>query len=69
MYFEYDNIEKIERKLIENDVVFIHKIREQPWRQRVIRFYDPDKNIIEVGESLEFLAYRLFKEGCEIEKI
>jgi hypothetical protein len=23
-------------------VKFVHGIREQPWRQKVMRFYDPD---------------------------
>ena len=59
----------MKKKLIENNIVFIHKIREQPWKQRVIRFYDLDKNIIEVGESLEFLAFRLYKNSSEIKKI
>jgi hypothetical protein len=47
-------------------------MREQPWRQRVVRFYDPDRHIIEVGESMEHLCYRLYTEGktiAEIEKI
>jgi hypothetical protein len=35
-------------------VEYVHPLREQPWRQRVVRFYDPDHHIIEVGES--FLA-------------
>jgi len=52
-----------------NNVKFVHEVREQPWRQKVVRFYDPDKNIIEVGESMEHLTFRLFKEGKSIEEI
>jgi len=69
LYFEFDDIKQIEKKLIDNNIEFIHQTREQPWRQRVIRFYDLDRNIIEVGESMEFLAYRLFKEGKTITEI
>lgn len=69
LYFEFDDIKQIEKKLIDNNIEFIHQTREQPWRQRVIRFYDLDKNIIEVGETLEFLSYRLFKEGKTITEI
>lgn len=69
LYFEFDDIKQIEKKLIDNKVEFLHTTREQPWRQRVIRFYDPDNNIIEVGESMEFLAYRLFKEEKTIKEI
>ena len=69
LYFEYDNVEQIVQRLKENNVIFIHKTREQPWRQKVTRFYDPDGNIIEIGESMEFLAYRLKNENMPIEKI
>ncbi len=69
LYFEYDNIEQIVNSLKEENITFFHEIREQPWRQKVVRFYDPDKNIIEVGESLEYLAFRLKKEGLSIEQI
>jgi catechol 2,3-dioxygenase-like lactoylglutathione lyase family enzyme len=69
LYFEYDNVEQIVTLLRDNNVSFVHDIREQPWRQRVVRFYDPDDNIIEIGESLEFLAFRLNNEGLSIEQI
>ncbi|OFX73024.1 MAG: glyoxalase [Bacteroidetes bacterium GWE2_29_8] len=69
LYFEFDDVMQIESRLKENGVVFIHHTREQPWRQNVLRFYDPDENIIEVGESLEHLAYRLHKEGMAISEI
>ncbi len=69
IYFESDDIENIELKLKQHNVEFIHQIVEQPWRQRVMRFYDYDKNIIEVGEPMEFVAFRLFKENNSIENI
>jgi len=72
LYFEDDDLEPVVSKLKDHDIEFIHEIVEQPWRQRVIRFYDYDKNIIEVGESMKHLVYRLFKEGHskkEISKI
>jgi len=52
LYFETDFLDDIEKKLLENSVEFIHKIREQPWKQKVLRFYDPDGNIIEIGERI-----------------
>ncbi|MBU1099297.1 MAG: VOC family protein [Bacteroidetes bacterium] len=63
LYFEYHKVDEIAEKLKNENVEFVHEVREQPWRQKVVRFYDPDKNIIEVGESLEYLSYRLNKEG------
>ncbi|MFW6311836.1 MAG: VOC family protein [Nanoarchaeota archaeon] len=69
LYFEYDNLEVLQNKLKKEKVEFIHEMKEQPWRQRVLRFYDPSKNIIEIGESIEYLAYRLWQEGKTIEEI
>jgi catechol 2,3-dioxygenase-like lactoylglutathione lyase family enzyme len=69
LYFESDKIELIVEKLMENDILFVHELREQPWRQKVARFYDPDKNIIEIGETLEHLSYRLRKEDLSFEQI
>lgn len=69
LYFEYDDLEQLEKKLNKEGVKFVHNIREQPWRQKVMRFYDPDGHIIEVGESMEHLSHRLHREGMEVEKI
>lgn len=69
LYFEYDDIDAIVGRLKENHVEFVHEAREQPWRQKVVRFYDPDMNIIEVGESLEYLSYRLSREGLSEDQI
>jgi catechol 2,3-dioxygenase-like lactoylglutathione lyase family enzyme len=72
IYFEFDDMESLNERLVDYGVELAHPMREQPWRQRVVRFYDPDRHIIEVGESMEHLCYRLHNEGktiAEIEKI
>lgn len=69
LYFEEDNIEEIVKSLKAEAVSFVHEIREQPWRQKVVRFYDPDKNMIEIGETLTHLAFRLSNEGLPIDQI
>ncbi len=69
LYFEHDDIEKMVEKLKHTNVEFIHETREQPWRQKVARFYDPDRHIIEIGESMEFLSFRLSKEGTSADEI
>ncbi len=69
LYFEYDDVDTFAIELRRNNVKFVHEIREQPWRQKVVRFYDPDNNIIEVGESMEYLSFRLSKEGKSVEEI
>jgi catechol 2,3-dioxygenase-like lactoylglutathione lyase family enzyme len=69
LYFEYDDVAQICEKLKAENVEFIHELREQPWKQLVVRFYDPDKNIIEIGESLEHLIFRLQQQGNPIDEI
>ena len=69
LYFEIDDLDPVAERLNKYGVDFVHGIREQPWRQRVMRFYDPDGHMIEIGESLEHLSFRLHREGMGIERI
>jgi predicted enzyme related to lactoylglutathione lyase len=69
LYFELNEIEELESKLESLNTEFVHKIREQPWGQRVMRFYDPDNYIIEVGEPLEFVVKRFAACGLSLEEI
>lgn len=63
LYFEDEDIEILIDKLKAHNVEFVHPLREQPWKQLVVRFYDPDSNIIEVGEPMEKVVKRLKGKG------
>lgn len=69
LYFETDEIDSIMESLKENQVEFLHEIKEQPWGQRVMRFYDPDFHIIEVGETMESVVLRYHKMGMNMKDI
>ena len=69
LYFEDDRLEDLLVKLKDLNIEFIHEIIEQPWKQQVIRFYDYDKNLIEVGERMEHVVYRLYQENYTISEI
>jgi catechol 2,3-dioxygenase-like lactoylglutathione lyase family enzyme len=69
LYFEDENLELIFDKLRQEGFEFIHEITEQPWKQRVLRFYDYDKNIVEIGEPLEYTAFRLSGKDYSFEEI
>jgi catechol 2,3-dioxygenase-like lactoylglutathione lyase family enzyme len=69
LYFEYDNVEQIVEELKTEKVEFVHELREQPWKQFVVRFYDPDKNIVEIGETLNHLTFRLYQQGNSFDEI
>ena len=38
------------------------------WGQRVVRFYDPDGHIIEVGEKLDAVISRFMEQGLSTEE-
>jgi len=42
---------------------------EHSWGQRVVRFYDPDKHIVEVGENIIMIVRRFLNSGLSIEDI
>ena len=69
LYFEENEMEDLVQKLAETGVEFLHPVREQPWRQKVVRFYDPDRHIIEIGEPFDHLCHRLYREGKTKEEI
>ena len=51
LYFEENDIEGFVEKLesIYPDVRYVNRLMTHSWGQKVIRFYDPDGNLIEVG--------------------
>jgi catechol 2,3-dioxygenase-like lactoylglutathione lyase family enzyme len=52
LYFEEPDIEACFSRL-KDRVTLIHGLREQPWGQRVFRFYDLDEHVVEVGEPIK----------------
>jgi len=69
LYFESESLDETERKLEELDVSFFHGIHEEPWGQRTLRFFDPDGNLIEVGEPLPVFITNLIKAGMSPEEV
>lgn len=53
LYFETDDLEALYNNL-KDKVEMIHKIETQEWGQKVFRFYDPDRHIVEFGEPESF---------------
>lgn len=64
LYVEVDNFDAFQKRLAAFDgVEYVHETRTYPWLQRVVRIYDPDRHIIEIGESMAVIARRLLAEG------
>ena len=58
LYFEDNDLDAFAEKLDSSpyEIQYVNRLMEHDWGQRVIRFYDPDMHLIEVGESLEYVA-------------
>lgn len=69
IYFEEDDFDEFADKLKECDVEYVHPIKEHSWGQRVVRFYDPDKHIIEIGENIEIVCKRFLNSGLTPEQV
>ena len=54
LYFEETDIEGFIEKLekLYPDIEYVNKLMTHSWGQKVVRFYDPDGNLIEVGTPM-----------------
>jgi catechol 2,3-dioxygenase-like lactoylglutathione lyase family enzyme len=68
LYFEEHEIESFFIRLRVFDVELIHDLHEHTWGQRVVRFYDIDGHIIEVGEHMGDVARRFLNAGMTREE-
>lgn len=71
LYFEENNIDGFMEKLKKSNlpIEYLNKCIEHDWGQRVIRIYDLDKHVIEIGESMEYVARRFLKAGMTVEQV
>ena len=68
LYFEEDDMDAFIQKLSNFNVEYVHPLKEHSWGQRVVRFYDLDKHIIEVGENMAIVAKRFINSGMTVEQ-
>jgi len=69
LYFETDDVAYDYQRLKQAKVEFVNELNVQPWGQQVMRFYDPDWHIVEIGETMQAVVLRFHKEGHSIEEI
>ncbi|WNX86659.1 glyoxalase/bleomycin resistance/dioxygenase family protein [Agathobaculum sp. NTUH-O15-33] len=69
LYFEVDDFDAfLDRLTSHPDVDLVHPAKKYEWQQRVVRLYDPDWHMIEVGESMAVIARRYLDEGHSVEQ-
>lgn len=64
IYFEVDDFDDFVSVL--GDVPMTHPPCRHSWGQRVVRFYDPDGHIIEVGENMTIVVRRFITSGLSV---
>ncbi len=69
LYFEVDDFDGFIQKIKNyRNIEYVHQPKKYEWQQRVVRIYDPDHHIIEIGESMAVIARRYLAEGYSVEE-
>lgn len=69
IYFEEDDFDNFADRLTSLGVDFVHPVTTHSWGQRAVRFYDPDRHIIEVGENIKTVCRRFLDSGMTPEQV
>ena len=69
LYFEEEDMDTFCNHLKKFDICYVHPLFEHRWGQRVVRFYDPDRHIIEVGEKLDAVILRFMEQGLSAKEM
>ena len=68
--FEEENFDNFLEKLKEYpDIKYLGDVKEYSWGQRVVRFYDLDGHLVEVGESMKMVINRFLAGGLTMDEI
>lgn len=70
LVFEDRDFEAFLEKLKKfGDIEYLGEVIEHSWGQRVIRFYDRDGHLIEVGEDMRMVIGRFLDRGMTMEEV
>jgi catechol 2,3-dioxygenase-like lactoylglutathione lyase family enzyme len=67
--FETEAIEDAVEKVLLSDMRILHNLEEEEWGQYTIRFYDPEGNLLEIGESMRAMVKRMQQSGMDTKAI
>jgi catechol 2,3-dioxygenase-like lactoylglutathione lyase family enzyme len=69
LYFETEDLDTAYHRVKASGAEFLHEIHEEPWGQRTMRLFDPDRHLVEVGELLEAFVKRLHAGNMTPEQV
>ncbi|MBN2747248.1 MAG: VOC family protein [Bacteroidales bacterium] len=67
--FETDEFELAIENLKKHQIKYLHEETEELWGQRTVRFYDPENNLVEIGETIPCFVKRFQNEGMNVAEI
>jgi len=67
--FETDDMDVQGTRIAAMGVTLAHGVFEESWGQRTLRFFDPDGNLVELGESMPAFCKRMHLSGMSVEEI
>ena len=68
--FEEHDFDVFMQRLNDHPTIeFLGGVIEHDWGQRVIRFYDLDGHLIEVGEEMKMVIERFISDGMSLEEV
>ncbi len=69
IYFEEDDLYGFIKKLESfKEIKYVHNVVEHSWGQRVVRIYDPDNHILEIGENIKMVVKRFIDSGMTVKE-
>ncbi len=67
--FDTEDFDAQATRITAAGVMLAHGVTEENWGQRTLRFFDPDGNLVELGESLPAFCKRLHQSGMSVEEV
>lgn len=69
LYFETEDPSAVHERLKAAGTEFLHELAEEPYGQITLRVFDPDRHLIEVGETMEAMVRRMHSGGLSPEQV
>ncbi len=67
--FETEDFDEVLAKIAKYKPQYLHREQQELWGQRTIRFYDPEGNLVEIGESVFCFVQRFYASGMSLEEV
>ena len=67
--YETDEFTAVVEELKQLPIKYLHQVVEEKWGQLTLRIYDPERNLVEIGESMPCFIKRLKAQGLSDDEL